>query len=277
MERASLKGTTISAVDLSAVSPAAAGLRAAVALQLSAGERHRYRTLDAQRGIDFLAGRVALKAALRRALGAAAPDPAAIAVENAPDGRPRLPGWPSLRCSLAHGGGYGLGAVATQPVGVDVERVRPRDPRLLRLVATADERAAADDGLGPDRLLVRLWTAKEAVLKGLGVGLALAPRRLALRRVAEHAYAIDVQANVPSAVSSWWVWSYDVADLGVALAIIPPAKEATRERPRIDWHRTSDVRRTADPPHAVRARSPWPTRFAVPSPCRLRLRGLSPP
>jgi 4'-phosphopantetheinyl transferase len=91
-------------------------------------------------------------------------------------GRPELDGaddeW---SFSLSHSADFAVIAVAREPVGVDVEIVRPR--RSLERVA---RRVLRDDEYGRWRTLVepqrtraflQAWTAKEAYLKRLGVGI----------------------------------------------------------------------------------------------------------
>lgn len=75
----------------------------------------------------------------------------------------------------------GLGAVALcvgGTVGVDVERRRLNwvDDDLLRLALHPAERSALRRGAGED--FFGVWVRKEAVLKALGLGLALAPNTL---------------------------------------------------------------------------------------------------
>jgi len=72
--------------------------------------------------------------------------------------------------SLAHKPGYAAGIAARSPVGIDIETVRPVKEGMYRKVAEAAEWALGRE----DRLITffRFWTAKEAVLKTGGRGLA---------------------------------------------------------------------------------------------------------
>ena len=73
--------------------------------------------------------------------------------------------------SVAHTQGLAVAIVAQNPVGIDVERLdRPRAQRVLEPGLSPAERLLLED-TRPARLL-RLWTAKEAVLKRAGCGLA---------------------------------------------------------------------------------------------------------
>jgi 4'-phosphopantetheinyl transferase len=95
-----------------------------------------------------------------------------------PHGRPvleRPTGGPQF--SLSHGGELVLVAVAPRRVGVDVEPVRdtPPEPGLVEWLHPAEQavvRAAPE--ARRSAAFARLWTRKEAYLKGLGVGLGRA-------------------------------------------------------------------------------------------------------
>jgi 4'-phosphopantetheinyl transferase len=79
--------------------------------------------------------------------------------------------------STSHSGDVAAVAVATGPVGVDVEVDRPRrgQDRIARRMFARDELAQLDavDGDERRRLFLRCWVAKEAYAKGLGRGLAM--------------------------------------------------------------------------------------------------------
>ncbi|WCD89388.1 hypothetical protein KPP03845_105809 [Streptomyces xanthophaeus] len=155
--------------------------------------RHAPGTLDAQelaRAAEFVRAAdrdayVCAHVALRRLLGAyLGAAPREVTVERAPcahcdepHGRPVLPGG-ALHFSLSHCTGISLLAFATAPVGVDVEEIvlpqtiaetsdvlHPREAAELALTP-AGERPVA---------FTRVWTRKEAYLKGLGVGLSADP------------------------------------------------------------------------------------------------------
>lgn len=152
--------------------------------------RHAPGTLDAQelvRAAEFALAAdrdsyVCAHVALRRLLGAyLGTAPREVVVERAPcshceepHGRPVLPGG-ALHFSLSHCTGISLLAFATAPVGADVEELIRPDV----IADTADvlhPREAAEIALLPavERPLAftRVWTRKEAYLKGLGVGLS---------------------------------------------------------------------------------------------------------
>jgi 4'-phosphopantetheinyl transferase len=101
-------------------------------------------------------------------------------------GKPRLcdrgDGVPGAEFSLSHAADLVLLAVSRTrgvAVGADVERVDAAVPveDLERLALTPEERAAAAVLPRTDlrRRLLRVWTRKEAALKAVGCGLAVAP------------------------------------------------------------------------------------------------------
>lgn len=72
--------------------------------------------------------------------------------------------------SISHKPLYVAGVVSRRPVGIDIERIRPYTKGLEKKVAADSEWALYP--LERSELLFRYWTAKEAVLKQTGIGLA---------------------------------------------------------------------------------------------------------
>ena len=159
---------------------------------LSAGEVVRAeRFASARDRRRFTVGR----GALRRILAAYVRlDPAELPFEFGPGGKPALParlGGP--RFNLSHAGDLAvLALVPDRDVGVDVERVRSRSAALdiAARYWTPEEYAAClafapADGVSDPvveqafaAFWTRLWTRKEALVKGLGGGMFLPLERI---------------------------------------------------------------------------------------------------
>ncbi|HYE97043.1 MAG TPA: 4'-phosphopantetheinyl transferase superfamily protein [Rubricoccaceae bacterium] len=140
---------------------------------LSAEERARLEAFGhPDRQLGFALGRTAARSLLAERLGVGPPEaPLAVAL----DGGLVVEGHP-LHLSLAHAGrgpeALAVAALAEDhPVGVDLERVAPRHPDLLRRLLLPEE-APLLDALPLDEhdAPVLLWALKEAVLKGLRTG-----------------------------------------------------------------------------------------------------------
>ncbi|MDE6370583.1 MAG: 4'-phosphopantetheinyl transferase superfamily protein [Duncaniella sp.] len=93
---------------------------------------------------------------LARALG-----PDAVLAHD-PHGAPHVEGRPDLYVSVSHSADACVLAVSDTPVGVDVESPRPQLQRIAHKILTEAELAHAPYDI---TLLLRLWTAKEAVFK----------------------------------------------------------------------------------------------------------------
>jgi 4'-phosphopantetheinyl transferase len=111
--------------------------------------------------------------------------PDALNLGREPRGRPRLgPPQAGFDCSWSHSGDGLLIALGEGvELGVDCERVRPR-PRALdvahRYFTAAEHDWLASHAVGGarDRAFLRLWCAKEAVLKAHGHGLSFGLEKL---------------------------------------------------------------------------------------------------
>jgi phosphopantetheinyl transferase len=173
--------------------------RALACAVLSRRERELWRALRTPeaRRVEWLLGRVLAKDALRATLQkrhGLRLSPADVEILPDPEGRPVASGaWtrdlarvPML--SLSHAGGVAVALVgdadAATGVGVDVERAGRMAEDAERLAFTTGEQALLTSmgAGGEDVWPLRLWCAKEAVAKALGLGLVGGPRAL----VAEH-------------------------------------------------------------------------------------------
>lgn len=143
---------------------------------LSDAERARRDTFGSeQRQREFLLGRAAARGLLADLLGCA---PARVPLRRADDGavEVRKTAW---RVSIAHSDGRALAAAAQRPVGVDLERIRPRDPDVARFLLSDEEWALpATLPFGANESLILLWVLKEATLKARRTGFRTSPKEL---------------------------------------------------------------------------------------------------
>lgn len=103
--------------------------------------------------------------------------PAEVPLGVRPDGRPVVgrDDGPPVDLSIAHCRSHLLVGVSEgAAIGVDVEPIRPIDPRVERRVLTEAEQQALEGLAGHERAaaFARLWTVKEACIKAMGRPLA---------------------------------------------------------------------------------------------------------
>ena len=116
--------------------------------------------------------KAASRALLLRALGESHGLSVLPAMEYGPLGKPFFPAYPHIHFNLSHSGPFALCAVSRFPVGVDIERVRPRRETLPKGVLTEEEcRWYIEQGGGWERFYT-LWTRKESWVKHRGGSVA---------------------------------------------------------------------------------------------------------
>ena len=155
---------------------------------LSVQERARLEGMRfPKRRADWLSGRRAAKELLRRCEpGLADLSFDQITISNRAGGAPevRVNGavYPG-RLTISHSHERALAAWTRAPgaaLGADIERVEPRAEVFVADFFTAQEQAAVAQAKSGQRdlLVTLIWSAKEAVLKALGIGLGVDTRRV---------------------------------------------------------------------------------------------------
>lgn len=179
--------------------------RASICDYLDETERRRvdrYRLPEDR--IRFAVTRSALRELLSRYIACA---PGAIHFITGSYGRPALDGYAGLSFNVSHSGAHALIAISSvRAVGVDIERVDIAVDwkALLDLVCSDEERQQI--GRGPIELrpqnFFRCWTAKEAILKTLGLGIAEHLRAITVNSFAEGIQQPDLDSSLVSSGAS---------------------------------------------------------------------------
>jgi 4'-phosphopantetheinyl transferase len=147
----------------------------ASAAWLSGEERERADRFRFDRDRDrYVAAHAALRGILARAAGTS---PAGLQFASGANGKPFLPDHAGLQFNLSHAGELALVGVCREvAVGIDVEGIARADERLdsIERFLSPGERAALAHAPAEARplALLRLWTCKEAWVKGTGEGLS---------------------------------------------------------------------------------------------------------
>lgn len=223
---------------------------------LSPSEQRRLAALTvAKRRCDWLIGRWTAKRLLQsymeRRTGQWLPlDVFTIASD--PDGAPRViadcrlqtvdrgvnlqSAIDNLKLSISHCHGHAFCAIADQPglaIGADIERVEPRAPEFAGDYFTSHELAqvAASPPGDHDATVTLIWSAKEAALKALRLGLTVDTRRVSCALAREHhaslsweplsvACALGLAGPGASPLHGWWKLTNEFA-MTIVLADAP--------------------------------------------------------
>ncbi len=175
-----------------------------------------------------IASRGLLRALLARYVKS---EPGALRFGENPAGKPHLvePAT-NLQFNVSHSETLWACAVTqSQPVGIDVERVRPLSPRHVMPFLAPEERAAWMDAFGSMsgpagvRALFALWTRKEAYAKARGLGFHLPPDTFAVTMESDRPPRLRYDRHAPEAPSLWTLIDLDhFPGMQGALAILGP-------------------------------------------------------
>jgi 4'-phosphopantetheinyl transferase len=155
-------------------------------------------------------------------------------IDPATPGMARTEREPALRFNVSHSGGLALVAACLgRELGVDIEAIRPIDQadRIVASYFSPGELSAFASLVPADKphAFMRGWTRKEAILKGLGVGLGGLASRYETWFGVDELAACFTPARPLAEVAGWGLWEAApcpgfVAALAL-LSIAPPGSE----------------------------------------------------
>lgn len=153
--------------------------------------------------------RAVLRRLLGQQLGLRAID---VPLRRQPAGKPELAvqgnGLAPLHFSLSYTNDQALLALADAPVGVDIEAHVPHDVRQLALqVCSEQELTRLADYTDDPHAFLDIWSAKEAALKMIGVGLGDDPRGLTVPAASQTFQPLSMPLSLagsgPCSVANW--------------------------------------------------------------------------
>jgi len=169
-------------------------------------EYARYRQFAGKpRAIEWLMGRLVAKDAVRAFHARHGADeylhPASFALEADDSGKPYVVGieGETIHVSLAHKDRYAIAVASTFPVGIDLEKMEPRQKGFAQMILNEEEKPFLQDlseKLGEDVALTLLFSAKEAASKAIGTGLRPSPKAFQIVRLAEQMLWVQAQDQV---------------------------------------------------------------------------------
>lgn len=196
-----------------------------------ADRAQRYRKREDRRRYVVRRGR--LRELCGRAIGCSAVE---VPLADGPFGKPFIEAPGAMRFNLSHSGDLALMVFADNlEIGCDIEWLRPglasrRAARTFFSPREQDELAGLD-GDGFERAFFACWTRKEALVKGMGLGLTLPLQAF------DVATAPDCEVPLLSGPAGWSLRAFEPAPgLCAAIAVCEPAPQralsASQGRPR---------------------------------------------
>ena len=189
-----------------------------VATAPDAGDRADAAYPGASERSYFLQRRAAVRSLAALCAGVA---PNTIAISYNQDGAPRVAGA-NLFVSVSSRGARAALAVASAPVGVDLEPFDDRTPVIEDVLCKSERAALARlSGAEQARAFLRIWTAKKAYLKALGRGFKRNPTLICINAGAASFSVEDTGFAADLAAGSFAPHHGDGSDLIVSCAALP--------------------------------------------------------
>ena len=90
------------------------------------------------------------------------------------NGKPYLSGRNDIFFNISHSEDYIAVAISDEPVGIDIEKIKPVNLSVIKRVLNPEELKVIEKAEDDDSEFIKLWTKKEAVIKLYGKAMATA-------------------------------------------------------------------------------------------------------
>jgi 3-oxoacyl-(acyl-carrier-protein) synthase/phosphopantetheinyl transferase (holo-ACP synthase) len=160
---------------------------------LNSKEKEYHKSLFLNKGKEYLISRIALKDAVREYIRKSNEKsdyifPIEIDIEHDTNGKPYLCGqqFEGIEISVAHKGINAVAIASDKPVGIDIEKIEPRNQEFIEIAFTEKELLMLKEKGNDPEWITRFWVAKEAYGKMLGLGLQGNPKQYEVESIEEN-------------------------------------------------------------------------------------------
>ncbi|MDF2888746.1 MAG: 4-phosphopantetheinyl transferase [Lacrimispora sp.] len=128
-----------------------------------------------KRDIEHLKGELLLRKGLKKDYGIDYGEDSPVPVIKGIHGKPQLKDYPHIFHNISHTRGLAACAIGDEPVGIDVEGIRPFSEKIIRKVMSEPEKEQFDKLNGEERtaFFFKIWTLKESYVKAGGWGITI--------------------------------------------------------------------------------------------------------
>ncbi len=117
-------------------------------------------------------------------------------------GKPYIPSRPDIHFSISHCKTAVACAVSTNPVGIDIETIRPLRESVMTYAMNEMEIHQILTAPSPDETFIELWTKKEALLKLTGEGI-----NDNMKHILSNIHASEIQIETYSCKEKGYIYS----------------------------------------------------------------------
>jgi len=139
---------------------------------------------------ESILGKIALKKAYK-IFNQFTQDPKKIRTMKDKSGVPFIKNNSKLSCTISHSFGYVIATIDNKLVGIDIEKIRYHKRELIDYVLLPEELKYVLDK-NPNLTVTKTWVIKEAVLKAIGIGFKLSPRKVNICKRVKNDYLVII-------------------------------------------------------------------------------------
>ncbi|MEM3074340.1 MAG: 4'-phosphopantetheinyl transferase superfamily protein [Candidatus Pacearchaeota archaeon] len=191
--------------------------------------------LPAKKVKESILGKIALKKAYNL-YNQRAQDHKRIEILKNKDGMPFIKNNPKLSCSISHSSGYAVATVGSKTIGIDIEKIRAHKKELSDYLLLPEElRHVSERNL--NLTITKTWVIKEAVLKAIGLGFKLSPKKIKICKKVKNNYLVTINNEDRLHKKKFNVLAFRWKSFYIAIAM----ETHKDEKYKINWNNLTSV------------------------------------